>query len=96
MPRNSVTVCAGTSWEKATRKEICKGIVPLIVVRLVYNISPAHHTRVMGTYVQLILPVRANMVTKIPKERAFGIKAVISKNFANSADVQALSKYRPP
>lgn len=34
MPRNRVTVCAGTSWEKATRNEICKGIVPLIEVNL--------------------------------------------------------------
>jgi hypothetical protein len=34
MPRKSVTVCAGTSCEKATRKEICKGMVPLMVVSL--------------------------------------------------------------
>jgi hypothetical protein len=34
MPRKRVTVCAGTSCEKATRKEICKGIVPLMDVKL--------------------------------------------------------------
>lgn len=34
IPRKSVTVCAGTSCEKATRKEICKGIVPLMDVKL--------------------------------------------------------------
>lgn len=34
IPRKSVTVCAGTNCEKATRKEICKGIVPLMDVKL--------------------------------------------------------------
>lgn len=34
MPRKRVTVCAGTSCEKATRKEVWRAMVPLIVVRL--------------------------------------------------------------
>lgn len=34
MPRNRVTVCEGTSWEKATRNEIWRGIVPLMDVNL--------------------------------------------------------------
>jgi len=34
MPRKRVTVCAGTSWEKAIRKEIWRGMVPLIEVKL--------------------------------------------------------------
>jgi hypothetical protein len=29
-----VTVCAGSSCEKATRKEICRGIEPLTDVKL--------------------------------------------------------------
>lgn len=34
MPRKRVTVWAGTSWEKATRKEIWRAMVPLMEVRL--------------------------------------------------------------
>jgi hypothetical protein len=34
IPLKMVTVCAGTSWEKATRKEICRGMVPLTEVSL--------------------------------------------------------------
>lgn len=34
MPRNKVTVWAGTSWLKATRKPICSGMVPAIEVKL--------------------------------------------------------------
>lgn len=34
IPLNRVTVCAGRSCENATRKEICSGMVPLIVVNL--------------------------------------------------------------
>ena len=34
IPLKSVTVCAGTSWEKAMRKEICRGMVPLTEVSL--------------------------------------------------------------
>lgn len=34
MPRKSVTVCVGIRLLKATRKEVCKPIVPLIDVRL--------------------------------------------------------------
>ena len=34
MPRKRVTVCAGTSCEKATRKEICKGMLPFMLVKL--------------------------------------------------------------
>jgi hypothetical protein len=33
-PLKRVTVCVGTSWEKAMRKEICRGMVPLMEVRL--------------------------------------------------------------
>lgn len=79
MPRNRVTVCAGTNWEKATRNEICKGMVPLMEVK-----------------VQRISPVTAKRVTKVPKHSILGIKAATSRNFANSAEVQALSKYLPP
>ncbi len=41
-------------------------------------------------------PVNANKTTKIAKHIVLGTNAVISKNFANSADVHARSKYRPP
>ena len=34
MPRKRVTVWAGTSWEKATRKEIWRAMVPLMEVKL--------------------------------------------------------------
>jgi hypothetical protein len=34
MPRKSVTVCVGIRLLKATRKEVCKPMVPLIDVRL--------------------------------------------------------------
>lgn len=34
MPLKRVTVCVGTSWEKAIRKDVCRGMVPLIELRL--------------------------------------------------------------
>lgn len=42
MPRNKVTVWAGTSWLKATRKDIWSGMVPLIVV----NVQSSFRVRV--------------------------------------------------
>jgi len=37
IPRNNVTVWVGTSWENATRNEICNGIVPLTDVKLLFD-----------------------------------------------------------
>ena len=34
MPLKRVTVCVGTSWEKAIRKADCRATVPLMLVRL--------------------------------------------------------------
>ena len=47
IPLNKVTVCAGTSWLKATRKEICTGIVPAIVVKvhLSFRVNVKSETR---------------------------------------------------
>ena len=96
MPRNRVTVCAGTNWEKATRNEICKGMVPLMEVKLGGFVSCGRYRQRMTTYVQRISPVTAKRVTKVPKHSILGIKAATSRNFANSAEGQALSKYLPP
>ena len=98
MPRNSVTVCAGISCEKATRNEICKGMVPAIIVRLKTDGQKGRtfHEAHRETYVQLILPVMAYSKTKMPKVSRLGTREVRSRNFANSADVQALSRYLPP
>lgn len=34
IPRKRVTVCAGTSWLKATRNAICTGMVPAMTVKV--------------------------------------------------------------
>jgi len=39
MPRKRVTVCAGTSCEKATRNEICRGMLPLMLVKLTISLA---------------------------------------------------------
>lgn len=39
MPLKRVTVCAGMSWENAIRKEIWRGMVPLIELRLWVGVS---------------------------------------------------------
>jgi len=95
MPRKSVTVCAGTSWENATRKEICKGIVPLIEVRLEVSVNKLPDRR-RRTHDHFISPVIANNVTKALKVNTLGTREATSRNFTNSFDVQALSRYRPP
>ncbi len=45
IPRNRVTVCVGTSWENATRKDIWREMVPLMVVKLFYSQRGHLHTK---------------------------------------------------
>ena len=98
MPLKRVTVCAGTSWEKATRKDIWSAIVPLMVVKLGVGQLCFPGESTLQTYVQLSFPEGsiANRNTKAPKQAKLGISALITRNFANSWDVQARSRYLPP
>jgi hypothetical protein len=71
-------------------------MVPLIVVSLEFGQQSSRRVEESATHVQLISPDIANKITKTPKQAKLGINAAISRNFPNSTDVQALSRYLPP
>jgi hypothetical protein len=50
----------------------------------------------LETHVHFISPVTPNRTTKVPKDNILGIKEVMRRNFPNSFEVHALSRYRPP
>lgn len=96
MPLKRVTVCVGIKFENATRKEVCKAIVPLMEVRLRDVLAQRKCTDRSQTYVQVMLPVTAKRSTSVPKVIAFGIRDVMRRNLTNSLEVHALSRYLPP
>src|SRR5687768_9634187 len=65
IPRKRVTVWAGTSWLKATRKEIWRGIVPAMGVNLL-----ADRTSVSGFFFQTDSSIRETRVHTSTSRRA--------------------------
>lgn len=97
MPRNRVTVCAGTSWEKATRNADCSGIPPATVVNLGFILVSIHRVPTgIETYHQLSSPVMAYSKAYKKKQSVLGITDTMRRNFANCAELQARSRYLPP
>lgn len=50
----------------------------------------------MQAYVQLVLPVSVEKNVAMRKHKVLGIRETTTRNFANSREDQALSRYLPP
>ena len=101
-PLKRVTVCSGTNCLKATKKADWAATPPQMVANLfvdywLVRVVILDNGRGRGkTYDRSIFLVSANQTIYRRKAVTFGTTATTNRNFPNSLDPHALSKYFPP